>query len=135
MNYIMVNVAHFGEILIQIIQTFRINILFFFPTVHTPCHSSKSVQKIASTERSSLLIWLLSRINFDICTIYTLITEQRLKHLIYITVIVLQMMYWLYKSFVMSLSRANKKTVWVGKKLIGHCPINVTKWVWMASLT
>ena len=40
-----------------------------------------------------------------------------------------------YKSFVTSLERANKKTGWVGKKLIVHLPISVTKWVWMASLT
>ena len=32
-----------------------------------------------------------------------------------------------YKSLVTSLERANKKTVWVGKKLIAHLPINVTK--------
>ena len=39
-----------------------------------------------------------------------------------------------YESFVMSLERADKKTGWVGKKLIVHLPISVTKWVWMASL-
>ena len=39
-----------------------------------------------------------------------------------------------YKSFVTSLERADKKTGWVGKKLIAHLPISVTKWVWMASL-
>ena len=38
------------------------------------------------------------------------------------------------KSFVTSLERADKKTGWVGKKLIVHLPISVTKWVWMASL-
>ena len=36
-----------------------------------------------------------------------------------------------YKSFVTSLKRADKKTGWVGKKLIVHLPISVTKWVWM----
>ena len=40
-----------------------------------------------------------------------------------------------YKSFVKSLERADRKTGWVGKKLIGHLPISVTKWVCMASLT
>ena len=39
-----------------------------------------------------------------------------------------------YKSFVMSLERANKKTGWMGKKLIVHLQISVAKWVWMASL-
>ena len=39
-----------------------------------------------------------------------------------------------YKSFVTSLERADKKTGWVGKKLIVHLPISVTKWVWMVSL-
>ena len=34
-----------------------------------------------------------------------------------------------YKSFVTSLERASKKTGWVGKKLIVHLPISVTKWV------
>ena len=35
----------------------------------------------------------------------------------------------------MSLERADKKTGWVGKMLIVHLPISVTKWVvWMASL-
>ena len=34
-----------------------------------------------------------------------------------------------YKSFVTSLERADKKTGWVGKKLIAHLPISVTKWV------
>ena len=29
---------------------------------------------------------------------------------------------------------ADKKTGWVGKKLIVHLLISVTKWVWMASL-
>ena len=36
-----------------------------------------------------------------------------------------------YKSFVTSLERADKKTGWVGKKLIVDLPISVTKWVWM----
>ena len=40
-----------------------------------------------------------------------------------------------YKSFVTSLERVDKKTTWVGKKLIVHLPISVTKWAWMASLT
>ena len=40
-----------------------------------------------------------------------------------------------YKSFVTSLERADKKTGWVGTKLIVHLPISVTKWVWMASLS
>ena len=40
-----------------------------------------------------------------------------------------------YKCFVTSLERADKKTGLVGKKLIVHLPISVTKWVWMASLT
>ena len=39
-----------------------------------------------------------------------------------------------YESFVTSLERADKKTGRVGKKLIVHLPISVTKWVWMASL-
>ena len=39
-----------------------------------------------------------------------------------------------YKSFVTSLERADKKTGWVGIKLIVHLRISVTKWVWMASL-
>ena len=39
-----------------------------------------------------------------------------------------------YKTFVTSLKRDDKKTEWVGKKLIVHMPISVTKWVWMASL-
>ena len=39
-----------------------------------------------------------------------------------------------YKSFVTSLERPDKKTGWVGKKLIVHLPIRVTKCVWMASL-
>ena len=39
-----------------------------------------------------------------------------------------------YKSFVTSPERADKKTGWVGKKLIVHLPIGVTMWVWMASL-
>ena len=39
-----------------------------------------------------------------------------------------------HKSFVTSLDRADKKTGWVGKKVIVHLPISVTKWVWMASL-
>ena len=39
-----------------------------------------------------------------------------------------------YKNFVTSLERNVKKTGWVGKKLIVHLPIGVTKWVWMASL-
>ena len=39
-----------------------------------------------------------------------------------------------YKSFVTSLERANKKTGWVGKKLIVHLPMSVIKGVWMASL-
>ena len=39
-----------------------------------------------------------------------------------------------YKGFFTSLERADKKTGWVGKKLIVHLPIGVTKWVWMASL-
>ena len=39
-----------------------------------------------------------------------------------------------YKSFVTSLERADKKTGWMGKKLIVHLPLSVTKWVWMASL-
>ena len=40
-----------------------------------------------------------------------------------------------YKSFVPSLDRADKKTGLMGKTLIVHSPISVTKWVWMASLT
>ena len=40
-----------------------------------------------------------------------------------------------YKSFVMALERTDKKTEWMGKKLIVHLPISVTKWVWMSSLT
>ena len=39
-----------------------------------------------------------------------------------------------YKNFVTSLERNVKKTGWVGKKLIVHLPISVSKWVWMASL-
>ena len=39
-----------------------------------------------------------------------------------------------YKSFVTALERADKKTGLVGKKIIVHLPIGVTKWVWMASL-
>ena len=39
-----------------------------------------------------------------------------------------------YKSFVTSLKMADKKTGWMGEKLIGHLPISMTKWVWMASL-
>ena len=39
-----------------------------------------------------------------------------------------------YKSFVTFLERADKKTGLVGKKLIVHLPISVTKWVGMASL-
>ena len=39
-----------------------------------------------------------------------------------------------YKGFVKSLERADKKTGWVGKKLIVHLPISVAKWVWMVSL-
>ena len=39
-----------------------------------------------------------------------------------------------YKSFVTSLGRNVKKTGWVGKKLIIHLPITVTKRVWKASL-
>ena len=39
-----------------------------------------------------------------------------------------------YKSIVTSLERADKKTGWVGKKLIVNLPISVTKWVWMAFL-
>ena len=38
-----------------------------------------------------------------------------------------------YKSFFTSLERADNKTGWVGKKLIVHLPINMTKWVWMVS--
>ena len=38
------------------------------------------------------------------------------------------------KSIAMSLERFDKKTGWVGKKHIGRWRINVTKWVWMASL-
>ena len=34
-----------------------------------------------------------------------------------------------YKSFVTPLERANKKTGWVGKKLIVHLTISVAKWV------
>ena len=41
----------------------------------------------------------------------------------------------LYKSFVPSLAMDDKKTEWVGKKLIVHLTISVTKWVWTASLT
>ena len=37
------------------------------------------------------------------------------------------------KSFVTSLERADKKTRWVGKKLIVNLTISVTKWLWMAS--
>ena len=40
-----------------------------------------------------------------------------------------------YKSFVTSLERADKETGWMGKNLIVHLPISVTKWVWMMSLT
>ena len=40
-----------------------------------------------------------------------------------------------YKSFVTFLERADKKTGLVGKKLIVHLPISVTKWVWIASLS
>ena len=39
------------------------------------------------------------------------------------------------KSFVASLERNVKKTGRVGKKLIIHLPMSVTKLVWMASLT
>ena len=39
-----------------------------------------------------------------------------------------------YEIFVSSLERADKKTGWMGKKLIVHLLIGVTKWVWMASL-
>ena len=39
-----------------------------------------------------------------------------------------------YKSFVTSLEKADKKTGWVGKKIIVHSPISVTKLVWIASL-
>ena len=39
-----------------------------------------------------------------------------------------------YKCFVTSLERADKNTGCVGKKLIVHLPLNVTNWVWMASL-
>ena len=39
-----------------------------------------------------------------------------------------------YKNFATSLESADKRTGWVGKKLIVHLPISVTKWVWMASL-
>ena len=39
-----------------------------------------------------------------------------------------------YKSFVTSLERADEKTGWMGKRLIVHLPISVTKWVWIASL-
>ena len=35
-----------------------------------------------------------------------------------------------YESFVTSLVRADKKTGWVGKKLIVHLPISVTKYGW-----
>ena len=38
-----------------------------------------------------------------------------------------------YKSFVTSLKRVDKKTRWVGKKLIVNLTISVTKWLWMAS--
>ena len=39
-----------------------------------------------------------------------------------------------HKCFVTCLERADKKTGWVGKILIVHLPISVTKWVWIASL-
>ena len=39
-----------------------------------------------------------------------------------------------YKSFATSLERTDKKTEWVGKKLIVHLSISVTKWVWIATL-
>ena len=39
-----------------------------------------------------------------------------------------------YESFVTTLERVDKKTGWVGKKLIAHLSINVTRWVGMASL-
>ena len=44
-------------------------------------------------------------------------------------------MHLLYKSFVPSLEMDDKKTGWVGKKLIVYLPIRVTMWVWMVSLS
>ena len=38
------------------------------------------------------------------------------------------------KSFAISLERADRRTGWLGKKLIVHLPISVTKCVWMVSL-